>query len=793
MAGRKEQFDEFLGGSEQLPPEIHIMKLVSARASEIAAMTYSIENPQQTKLVFQKLPVYMRRRVMSHNMKRLPRRLQEAHLSQMTKSGLPPKAKRPSRKYRRRPRNLLAEYNRRQRNKIWLETHIWHAKRFHMVEKWGYRIASFANDKCFRANYRAVARHCLMQDISYYTCVEISGPEQVLKETLKTHCNPCETTFAAKIFTTGQREGTVMFFKKNSYPRFPIGHVHFLWRPSQSTIKTIWIWVHPSFIDDFIAEITFSFEFKCINSTSENSQSAKCTSFINERDCKLIIHRGTLNRFRFYGPLTMNVLTNAFHVPNFDATKFEDNQMDCDEEAKNSDKLWHVDYYNNQEHRESLKVQKNLWQMLKSLQSPSQLPPNIVLGFTVLDPRFYLPDKRTKLQRQMRTINAMPIPPANANASPIWEQEIRQKVSRICATTSAINKLRSQCLVPGTSNDKYFDEQIMAKIPILLIQRPGIGTTGLGSGVDIIVPSNWAMPFWLACILRCVRIGALRESTSIAFEYQNMRSPDINDPDTPAYESPFFCEWKLLMKEWTGTEEFSVLRNRKLIQLLHRSLTQGVYKRKCNKSSSHALNIQDAFEDYNYLVRVKVSILKKGCPKRFAIISMPTDEDVEKFKNSKTWSGPVEKLNIDPNESARKILRKNHSALLKRLKRQRIRYKKASTSKLSELLNGQLESSNYVDKSKKLLQVSREAVNKQSQRMSEFYLPDCNRVRFSCDREIIGYVTIGDFSFSEAKGIGSGYVTLNSLIELINKQYPIVLVRNIQTRQYRIAKLEVTI
>lgn len=831
MAG-KEQFDEFLGGSEQLPPEIHIMKLVSARASEIAAMTYSIENPQQTKLVFQKLPVYMRRRVMSHNVKRLPCRLREAHLSQMTKSGLPPKVKRPSRKYRRRPRNLLAEYNRRRRNKVWLETHIWHAKRFHMVEKWGYRIASFANDKCFRANYRAVARHCLMQDISYYTCVEINGPEEVLKETLKTHCNPSELTFAAKIFTAGSREGTVMFFKKNSYPRFPIGHVHFLWRPGQSTARTIWIWVHPSFLDDFIAEVVFSFEFKSTHSTSETSQLIESSSYINKRDCELIIHKGTLNRFRFYGPLTMNVLTNAFHLPNFDekfhsklnVAKYENNQIDCEEEVRDSDKSWHVDYYNNQEHVESLKVQKQLWQMLKSLQSPSQMPPNIVLGFTVLDPRFHLPDKRTKLRRQAQAVDAMSIPPANVSASPLWEQEIRQKVSRICATISAINKLRSHCLVPGAGNDKYFDEQVMAKIPILLIQRPGIGATGLGSGVDIIVPSNWAMPFWLACILRCVRIGALRESTSIAFEYQNTLSPDVNDPDTPAYErealstklelrkkyfryppnrrvnfvklgisSPFFCEWKLLMKEWVGAEEFCVLRNRRLLQLLRENLSQEAYKRKCNKSSSHVSNnIQNAFEDNNYLVRVKVTILKKGCPKRFAMISMPNDEDIEKFRKNETWSGPVEKLNVDPNEKVRKTLRKNHSAFLKRLKRQRIRYKKALTSKLSRLLDDQFQSSKH-NKLKQLLELSREAVNKQSQRMSELYLPNCNRVRFSCDREIMGFVTIGDFSFTEAKGIGLGYVVLNSLIELINKQYPIVLVRNIQTRQYRIAKLEVTI
>lgn len=38
----KKQFDEFLGGSQSLPHEVSIMKVVAARASEISAMTYSI-------------------------------------------------------------------------------------------------------------------------------------------------------------------------------------------------------------------------------------------------------------------------------------------------------------------------------------------------------------------------------------------------------------------------------------------------------------------------------------------------------------------------------------------------------------------------------------------------------------------------------------------------------------------------------------------------------------------------------------------------------------------------------
>ena len=55
----------------------------------------------------------MRRRAVSHNPRRLPRRLRGAHISQRTKSGTQEAAiKRPSRRFRRRPSNLLAEYNR---------------------------------------------------------------------------------------------------------------------------------------------------------------------------------------------------------------------------------------------------------------------------------------------------------------------------------------------------------------------------------------------------------------------------------------------------------------------------------------------------------------------------------------------------------------------------------------------------------------------------------------------------------------------------------------------------------
>ena len=66
------------------------------------------------------------------------------------------------RKKRRQPRRLEEEYRSRQRDKRWLETHIWHAKRMRMVTKWGYRIAEHCNDKGVRAAYRYLRHGCLI-------------------------------------------------------------------------------------------------------------------------------------------------------------------------------------------------------------------------------------------------------------------------------------------------------------------------------------------------------------------------------------------------------------------------------------------------------------------------------------------------------------------------------------------------------------------------------------------------------------------------------------------------------
>lgn len=60
-------------------------------------------------------------------------------------------------------------------NKTWLPTHIWHAKRFHMVNIWGYRLPNTPTLKSFRPAYRAAARKAIVNDISHFSTLELLG------------------------------------------------------------------------------------------------------------------------------------------------------------------------------------------------------------------------------------------------------------------------------------------------------------------------------------------------------------------------------------------------------------------------------------------------------------------------------------------------------------------------------------------------------------------------------------------------------------------------------------------
>jgi ribonuclease P/MRP protein subunit POP1 len=97
--------------------------------------------------------------------------------------------------------------------KLWLGTHVWHAKRMHMIDIWGYRLvrsqsychlllpdtrtdsnsliqAEKPTEKAYRSSYRAAFHGAMVHDASYYQYFQLDGPESELRSLLDKVCDP---------------------------------------------------------------------------------------------------------------------------------------------------------------------------------------------------------------------------------------------------------------------------------------------------------------------------------------------------------------------------------------------------------------------------------------------------------------------------------------------------------------------------------------------------------------------------------------------------------------------------
>ena len=108
--------------------------------------------------------------------------------------------------------------------------------------------------------------------------------------------------------------------------------------------------------------------------------------------------------------------------------------------------------------------------------------------------------------------------------SPLWDADVRNAVKTTQMAQHKLNKEKAKLLVPGTELNLGRQE---SRIPVLLLHNPGVkghkgkgqgGTLGYGAGWDLVLPSGWAMAFWIALIYRGARAGGIRESRSTAFQ-----------------------------------------------------------------------------------------------------------------------------------------------------------------------------------------------------------------------------------------------------------------------------------
>lgn len=191
---------------------LDVPAFVAGRAYESDQLENSMERSKKSskKRAFQTPPRSMRRRTASHNVDRVPKRLRARARAEMATDNTPPQKKVAVRGHERVKKmaeerrhqkatsghdpdflgsedhtgvNELASapegrarFHRRQKNKSWLPTHVWHAKRAHMVTRWGFSVAQTPTEKCYRPTHRAHTQDgAIAWDASYFATLVLEA------------------------------------------------------------------------------------------------------------------------------------------------------------------------------------------------------------------------------------------------------------------------------------------------------------------------------------------------------------------------------------------------------------------------------------------------------------------------------------------------------------------------------------------------------------------------------------------------------------------------------------------
>ncbi|MES1915709.1 MAG: hypothetical protein MHM6MM_007617 [Cercozoa sp. M6MM] len=167
----------------------------------------------------------------------IPRRLRAAAAAEVKRGANAGKEpQRRTRKYRRRKGNALDKYARRSQKHQWLETHIWHAKRAHMANLWGYKLADRCAQRGARACHRASTSACSVFDASFWQCLEVSPAAGAsLSEQLRQLTGADETKLSR----------TVSLLSVHETGRFPRGFVSVV-QCVRLSERLAWLFVHPA-------------------------------------------------------------------------------------------------------------------------------------------------------------------------------------------------------------------------------------------------------------------------------------------------------------------------------------------------------------------------------------------------------------------------------------------------------------------------------------------------------------------------------------------------------------------
>jgi len=140
------------------------------------------------------------------------------------------------------PQKPKAKFRKRQINKTWLPTHLWHAKRARMTEAkqplWRFAIPMTPTEKCYRPTHRASGdKGAVIWDMSYTSTIGLYGSAEGIERILKALGVTQESLWGPKgrKWRAGCKKWSGMLSKERKGARRDISPAALIWNPEMGS------------------------------------------------------------------------------------------------------------------------------------------------------------------------------------------------------------------------------------------------------------------------------------------------------------------------------------------------------------------------------------------------------------------------------------------------------------------------------------------------------------------------------------------------------------------------------
>ena len=421
-----------------------------------------------------------------------------------------------------------ARFRKRQINKTWLPTHVYHTKRAHMTMPkeplWRFALPLTPTEKCYRPAHRAMSvRGAIAWDLSYVSVIGLTGREDQLVAILKalgvgrndkkdnTWLEPgCRWRNGTRTWIGWLSDG------KRSCSR-GIGPAQIIWcgmvesatgdhsstskhLGKSKIVRKVIIRLHPA----IFLQVWHLVVALCASSRPR----------VVAEDLRFEI-----GSIEVMGPSAIEALVAVMRPVGIVHSETSSNSTE------------------------------KTWEALKPLTNAAILPRNVLLAFQIIDPRLRSAPVRTsergnKIQRGLVEILANWPLDQEPVRSPLFDYTARHAAARALPRQKAINR-RKRSAMPGSSlQPRPSDPQI----PIVAYTSD-LSDAGDRRSWTILLPWKCVLPVWYALMFHpvasggTVRFGGLREQRQLAFEEGIPWFPG----DFPGTKAGF--DWELLERQ----------------------------------------------------------------------------------------------------------------------------------------------------------------------------------------------------------------------------------------------------